>query len=116
MFKLRLMALLGISLALVGPALAEAVTIGIAGPMTGQYAPFGQQLQNGADLAIADINAAGGVSARSSAEKLATTPAIPSRRGRSPRSSPRCRCRSSPATIARRRRYQPRRPIRTAVS
>jgi branched-chain amino acid transport system substrate-binding protein len=29
--------------------------------MTGQYATFGQQMKNGADLAVADINAAGGV-------------------------------------------------------
>ena len=37
------------------------ITIGVAGPMTGQYASFGQQLKNGADMALADINAAGGV-------------------------------------------------------
>lgn len=36
-------------------------TIGVAGPVTGQYASFGTQMTNGADLAIADINAAGGV-------------------------------------------------------
>lgn len=35
--------------------------IGVAGPVTGQYASFGTQMTNGADLAIADINAAGGV-------------------------------------------------------
>src|SRR5947207_1331746 len=46
------------------PAFAQNVTIGIAGPMTGQYATFGQQLQNGADLAIADLNAAGGVNGK----------------------------------------------------
>jgi len=36
-------------------------TIAVAGPVTGQYASFGTQMINGADLAIADINAAGGV-------------------------------------------------------
>jgi branched-chain amino acid transport system substrate-binding protein len=44
-----------------GLVVAQNVTIGVAGPMTGQYATFGQQLQNGSDLAIADVNAAGGV-------------------------------------------------------
>ena len=33
----------------------------MAGPLTGQYASFGQQFKNGATLAIEDINAAGGV-------------------------------------------------------
>jgi branched-chain amino acid transport system substrate-binding protein len=44
-----------------GAASAQDITIGVAGPMTGQYASFGQQLKNGAELAVADINAAGGV-------------------------------------------------------
>ena len=35
--------------------------IAVAGPVTGQYASFGTQMTNGADLAVADINAAGGV-------------------------------------------------------
>src|SRR6266571_4681592 len=62
MKKLRLAALaLGTGLALAGTASAQDLTIGVAGPMTGQYASFGQQLKNGADLAAADINAAGGV-------------------------------------------------------
>jgi branched-chain amino acid transport system substrate-binding protein len=59
---LRLMGLaVGLSLALVGAASAQDITIGVAGPLTGQYASFGQQFKNGATLAIADINAAGGV-------------------------------------------------------
>src|SRR6266849_5763042 len=50
------------SMALAGTAFAQdTITIGVAGPMTGQYASFGQQLKNGADMALADINAAGGV-------------------------------------------------------
>ena len=44
-----------------GAASAQDITIGVAGPMTGQYASFGQQFKNGATMAIADINAAGGV-------------------------------------------------------
>ncbi len=42
-------------------ARAENVTIGTAGPMTGQYASFGKQMKDGADMAVKDINAAGGV-------------------------------------------------------
>jgi branched-chain amino acid transport system substrate-binding protein len=37
------------------------VLIGVAGPMTGQNAWFGEQYQRGTELAVADINAAGGV-------------------------------------------------------
>ena len=35
--------------------------IAMVGPVTGQYASFGAQMQNGAELAVEDINAAGGV-------------------------------------------------------
>ena len=42
------------------PASAQ-IQIGSAGPMTGQYAAFGTQLKEGADQAVADINAKGGV-------------------------------------------------------
>jgi branched-chain amino acid transport system substrate-binding protein len=41
-----------------GPAKLK---IGVAGPMTGPDAAFGAQLKNGADQAVADINAAGGI-------------------------------------------------------
>ena len=37
------------------------VLIATAGPMTGQYAAFGEQMKRGAEMAVADINAAGGV-------------------------------------------------------
>ena len=43
-----------------GTALAD-ITIAVAGPITGQYAAFGEQLVQGAERAVADINAAGGV-------------------------------------------------------
>ena len=43
-------------------ALAQAqITIATAGPMTGQYASFGAQMKAGAEQAVADLNAAGGV-------------------------------------------------------
>ena len=35
--------------------------IAIVGPITGQYASFGAQMKNGGEMAVADINAAGGV-------------------------------------------------------
>ena len=37
------------------------VLVATAGPMSGQYAWFGEQMQRGAELAVADINAAGGI-------------------------------------------------------
>ena len=37
------------------------INIATAGPMTGQYASFGEQMRRGAEMAVADINAAGGV-------------------------------------------------------
>jgi len=40
---------------------AADITIATAGPMTGDYAAFGQQMERGAKAAVADINAAGGV-------------------------------------------------------
>jgi branched-chain amino acid transport system substrate-binding protein len=43
-----------------GAATAE-ILISTAGPMTGQYASFGEQMKRGAEMAVADINAKGGV-------------------------------------------------------
>ncbi|SNZ08584.1 branched-chain amino acid ABC transporter substrate-binding protein [Cohaesibacter gelatinilyticus] len=43
------------------PAAFADIVIGTAGPMTGQYASFGQQMKAGAEMAVADINAAGGI-------------------------------------------------------
>lgn len=42
------------------PAAAD-ISIAVAGPMTGQYASFGEQMKAGAEQAVADINAKGGV-------------------------------------------------------
>jgi len=40
---------------------AEDVTIGYAGPLTGQLAALGDQVRRGTDLAVADLNAKGGI-------------------------------------------------------
>jgi len=44
-----------------GASASADITIAVAGPMTGQYAAFGEQMKAGAEQAVADINAAGGV-------------------------------------------------------
>jgi branched-chain amino acid transport system substrate-binding protein len=51
---------LAAGLALAGSASAQ-IKIGIGGPITGGSAAFGAQLKNGAEQAIADINAEGGI-------------------------------------------------------
>ncbi|MBW3097306.1 branched-chain amino acid ABC transporter substrate-binding protein [Pseudohoeflea coraliihabitans] len=58
--KKVLLAGAALSLVMSSSALAD-ITIATAGPMTGQYASFGQQMKAGAEQAVADINAAGGV-------------------------------------------------------
>jgi branched-chain amino acid transport system substrate-binding protein len=55
---------LGTGLLLVGGASAQDIDIAVAGPMTGSEAAFGQQMRNGAEQAVADLNAAGGVLGR----------------------------------------------------
>jgi branched-chain amino acid transport system substrate-binding protein len=52
---------LGASLALSGAAFADDLTVALATSITGSEAATGQQMKNGADMAVADINAAGGV-------------------------------------------------------
>ncbi len=42
-------------------ASADDITIAVAGPMTGDLAAFGEQLRRGSEMAVKDINAAGGV-------------------------------------------------------
>ncbi|HIJ37920.1 MAG TPA: branched-chain amino acid ABC transporter substrate-binding protein, partial [Rhodospirillaceae bacterium] len=37
------------------------ITIAVAGPLTGSEAVFGEQFKRGAERAVADINAKGGV-------------------------------------------------------
>src|ERR1700719_5082587 len=55
---------LGASLALSTAAFADDITIAVAGPMTGGESAFGRQMKNGAEQAVADINAAGGLLGR----------------------------------------------------
>jgi branched-chain amino acid transport system substrate-binding protein len=40
---------------------SDTIPIAVVGPVTGQYASFGAQMTNGAQMAVEDINAAGGV-------------------------------------------------------
>jgi len=51
----------GAGLALSGAATAQDISVAVVGPMTGSEASFGQQFRNGAELAVAEINAAGGL-------------------------------------------------------
>lgn len=43
------------------PVKAEDITVGVAGPITGDLAEFGAQLKSGAEKAVADLNKNGGV-------------------------------------------------------
>lgn len=47
-----------------GMAAAQDIVIAAAGPMTGQYATFGEQFRRGAEMAVENINAKGGVLGR----------------------------------------------------
>jgi branched-chain amino acid transport system substrate-binding protein len=60
MRRLVALAVVMFAAALGWPARAD-VLIGVAGPMTGTNAWFGEQMERGAEQAVADINAAGGV-------------------------------------------------------
>ena len=59
-FKTVLLAATAAGLIAAGGAQAD-INIATAGPMTGQYASFGEQMKRGAEMAVQDINAAGGV-------------------------------------------------------
>jgi branched-chain amino acid transport system substrate-binding protein len=52
---------LGIALTLAAAPASAQIHIATVGPMTGEYAAFGQQMKAGAEQAVADINKAGGV-------------------------------------------------------
>lgn len=54
-----------------GQQAAGDIRVAVAGPMTGQYAAFGEQMKRGAELAVADINAKGGVLGRKLALEVA---------------------------------------------
>jgi branched-chain amino acid transport system substrate-binding protein len=53
--------LAGAALAVTGAAVHADILIGGVGPLTGAYANIGEQMQRGAETAVADLNAAGGV-------------------------------------------------------
>jgi branched-chain amino acid transport system substrate-binding protein len=55
--------LIAIALAIVAasPFARADIVIAVAGPMTGEQASFGEQMRRGAEMAVADINAKGGV-------------------------------------------------------
>ncbi len=61
MNKIKSTLLVAAATTLIAGAANAEITIAVAGPMTGQYASFGEQMQRGAEMAVADINAAGGV-------------------------------------------------------
>jgi branched-chain amino acid transport system substrate-binding protein len=61
---LNLVALMGAAILATGCGGGEedkTIPVAIVGPITGQYASFGQQMKSGGEMAVADINAAGGV-------------------------------------------------------
>src|ERR1700755_2146872 len=58
--RLSLALAFGLGLAFADPASAQ-IKLGVAGPLTGGSAAFGAQLKNGAEQAVEDINAAGGI-------------------------------------------------------
>ena len=43
---------------------AETIKLGVVGPLTGGYANYGLSVQHGAELAVKEINAAGGVNGK----------------------------------------------------
>lgn len=59
-FKTSLLAATAVVALGVADAAAE-IPIAVVGPITGQYATFGDQMKLGAEQAVADINAAGGI-------------------------------------------------------
>ena len=62
MQQLRTFFLAAAAAATLGAGVARAdISLAVAGPMTGQYAAFGAQMKAGAEMAVADINKAGGL-------------------------------------------------------
>lgn len=59
-WKYSLIAAAAATAAMVTAANAE-ISIATVGPMTGQYASFGEQMRRGAEMAVKDLNAKGGV-------------------------------------------------------
>ncbi len=62
MRTMKLSLLVGAAMMAFGFTAAKAeILIATAGPMTGTYASFGEQMRRGAEMAVADLNAKGGV-------------------------------------------------------
>jgi branched-chain amino acid transport system substrate-binding protein len=55
---------LGLALAVAAAATAQELVIGVIAPLTGSKAEQGMQFKEGAELAVADLNKAGGVLGR----------------------------------------------------
>ena len=55
------MAILAGALAFIGGAKAQNIPIAVVGPLTGSNAALGEQMKRGAEMAVSDINAKGGV-------------------------------------------------------
>ncbi|MBF5006899.1 branched-chain amino acid ABC transporter substrate-binding protein [Diaphorobacter caeni] len=51
----------GLAAIAAAPVVRADIVIGVAGPMSGQYASGGEQMRNGVEAAVAAVNAAGGV-------------------------------------------------------
>jgi branched-chain amino acid transport system substrate-binding protein len=52
---------LGFAMALAAQSAWAEIKVATAGPITGQYAAFGEQMKRGAEMAVKDLNAKGGV-------------------------------------------------------
>ena len=63
---------------------ADTIKIGIAGPLTGPVAQYGDMQFTGGKMAVEQINKAGGINGSRSKRSSMTMPAIPSRRSPSP--------------------------------
>jgi len=59
-WKLSMLAAAAMTVASVTAAKAD-IVIAVVGPMTGQYASFGEQMKRGAEMVVKDLNARGGV-------------------------------------------------------
>ncbi|MGH7264677.1 MAG: ABC transporter substrate-binding protein [Candidatus Rokuibacteriota bacterium] len=60
----RSLTIAAVALAIAGPAAAEDIVLGVIAPLTGSKAEQGMQFKEGAELAVADLNRAGGVLGR----------------------------------------------------
>ena len=66
---------------------ADPVTIGVSGPLTGQYAQYGADWRRGFDLVIAEINGSGGIAGRPLAYRFEDSQSDRGKASPSPRNS-----------------------------